>query len=64
MALVLPPRAWYWRRLAQSLPAGDARIEPALAAARLHATAALPHVVTDDYRVGHWLAAYAMLLLS
>ncbi len=57
-------RAWCWRRLAQSLPAGDPRIEPAMDAARLHADAALPHVVGDDYMVEHWLAAYAVLLLS
>jgi Protein of unknown function (DUF2891) len=57
-------RAWCWRRIAESLPAGDPRIEPAVAAARLHADAALPHVVGDDYMVEHWLACYAVLLLS
>lgn len=57
-------RAWCWRRLAESLPDGDPRIEPALAAARAHAEAALPHVVGDDYMVEHWLAAYAVLMLS
>jgi len=57
-------RAWCWRRLAESLPAGDPRIDRALAAARRHAEAALPHVVGDDYMVEHWLAAYAVLLLS
>jgi hypothetical protein len=57
-------RAWCWRRIAESLPAGDPRVEPALAAARTHARAALPHVVGDDYMVEHWLACYAVLLLS
>jgi Protein of unknown function (DUF2891) len=57
-------RAWCWRRLAESLPGGDARIEPALAAARAHAAAVLPHVVGDDYMVEHWLAAYAVLMVS
>jgi len=57
-------RAWCWRRIAESLPAGDPRIETALAAARVHASAALPHVVGDDYMVEHWLACYAVLLLS
>ncbi|HEY3905132.1 MAG TPA: DUF2891 domain-containing protein [Streptosporangiaceae bacterium] len=57
-------RAWCWRRLAESLPPGDARIEPALAAAWRHAEAALPHVVGSHYMVEHWLAAYAVLLLS
>jgi Protein of unknown function (DUF2891) len=57
-------RAWCWRRLADSLPPGDDRIEPALDAARRHAEAALPHVVGSHYMVEHWLAAYAVLLLS
>ena len=57
-------RAWCWRRIAESLPAGDPRVGPAVAAARTHAGAALPHVVGDDYMVEHWLAAYAVLMLS
>ncbi|HEY7910223.1 MAG TPA: DUF2891 domain-containing protein [Thermomicrobiales bacterium] len=57
-------RAWCWRRLAEALPDGDVRRERALAAARLHAEAALPHVAGDDYMVEHWLACYAVLLLS
>ncbi len=57
-------RAWCWRRLAESLPEGDPRIGPAVTAARAHAAAALPHVVGDDYAVEHWLAAYAVLMLS
>jgi hypothetical protein len=57
-------RAWSWRRLAESLPPGDARIAPAVKAARDHAAAVLPHVVGDDYMVEHWLAAYAVQMLS
>jgi len=57
-------RAWCWRRVAETLPPGDNRIEPALRAARVHADAALPHVIGDDYMVEHWLAAYAVLLLT
>jgi len=57
-------RAWGWRRIAESLPDGDPRIESAVAAARTHAGAALPHVVGDDYNVEHWLACYAVLMLS
>jgi hypothetical protein len=57
-------RAWCWRRLAETLPGGDPRIGIALDAARRHAEAALPHVAGDDYAVEHWLAAYAVLLLS
>jgi hypothetical protein len=57
-------RAWCWRRIAESLPAGDARTGPALAAVKVHADAALPHVVGSHYMVEHWLAAYAVLLLT
>ncbi|HUD36863.1 MAG TPA: DUF2891 domain-containing protein [Streptosporangiaceae bacterium] len=57
-------RAWCWRRIAASLPPGDDRVEIANAAAVEHAEAALPHVVGDHYMVEHWLAAYAVLLLT
>ncbi len=57
-------RAYCWRRIAESLPPGDARIALALAAARTHLDAALPHVSGDDYMVEHWLAAYAVLALT
>jgi hypothetical protein len=57
-------RAYCWRRIAANLPVGDARIAPALAAARTHLDAALPHVIGDDYMVEHWLAAYAVLALT
>ena len=57
-------RAWCWRRLAETLPAGDPRVPVCAAAARTHAEASLPHVVADDYMVTHWLAAYAVLLFS
>jgi hypothetical protein len=58
-------RAWAFTALADRLPAGDGRIAPLLAAAERHAEAALPQVVGGDYHtVEHWLAAYAVLLLS
>ncbi|MGZ3674884.1 MAG: DUF2891 domain-containing protein [Ktedonobacterales bacterium] len=57
-------RAWCWRRIAERLPAGDARSERALEAAETHAQAALPHVAGEDYMVEHWVACYAVLLLS
>ncbi len=57
-------RAWCWRRIAASLPDGDPRIEVAHEAAAVHAAAALPHVIGDHYMVEHWLAAYAVLLLT
>jgi hypothetical protein len=57
-------RAYCWRRIAENLPDGDARIGPALDAARTHLDAALPHVVGGDYMVEHWLAVYAVLALT
>jgi hypothetical protein len=57
-------RAWCWRRIAEALPGGDPRIPVAEAAAARHADASLPHVAGDHYMVEHWLAAYAVLLLS
>ncbi|WP_052569101.1 DUF2891 domain-containing protein [Ktedonobacter racemifer] len=57
-------RAWCWRRIAESLPAGDPRIEPALAAAWTHAHAVLPHATGDDYMVDHWLVCFVVLMLS
>jgi hypothetical protein len=57
-------RAWCWRRIGACLAPGDARLEPARAAADRHAQVALPFVAGSDYMVEHWLAAYAVLLLS
>jgi hypothetical protein len=57
-------RAWCWRRLAEALEPGDERSGPMLAAAAAHAAAALPAVTGSHYMVEHWLAAYAVLLLT
>ena len=57
-------RAWCWRRLAESIPAGDPRFAACAEASRVHAEASLPYVTGDDYMVEHWLAAYAVLLFS
>jgi hypothetical protein len=57
-------RAWCWRRLAVSLPAGDARVPVMLEAAERHAEASLDQAVGSDYMVEHWLPAYAVLYLG
>jgi hypothetical protein len=57
-------RAWCWRRLAETLPGGDARVAVCTQAAQVHAEASLEYVTGDDYMVEHWLAAYAVLLFS
>ncbi len=57
-------RAWCWQRLAETLPGDDARVAIMLTAARDHAHASLPHAVGSCYTVEHWLAYYAVLLLT
>jgi hypothetical protein len=57
-------RAWCWRRLAETLPGGDPRGSVCAQAALVHAEASLEYVTGDHYNVGHWLAAYAVLLFS
>ena len=48
----------------KACPAATLASDPLSPLARVHGEAALPHVVGDDYMVEHWLAAYAVLMLS
>lgn len=57
-------RAASFVALAESLPADDARGSVMLTAAERHAHASLGNVTGSDYMAEHWLAAYAVLLLS
>jgi hypothetical protein len=57
-------RAFCWNRLAQALPDGDRRIRVMRESAQRHADASLPQVTGGDYMVEHWLACYAVLLLT
>jgi hypothetical protein len=57
-------RAYVWQRLARVLPDGDTRTPLLREAARRHADASLPAVCGGDYLVEHWLACYAVLLLT
>ena len=57
-------RAYCMRRIAEALPAGDPRIDVLATSSKKHADASLGAVVGSHYMVEHWLAAYAMLLLS
>ncbi|MEV7548353.1 DUF2891 domain-containing protein [Amycolatopsis sp. NPDC089917] len=57
-------RAWCWHRLAQSLSADDARIPDLLETARTHTHASLAQTTGGAYMVEHFLAYYALLLLS
>jgi len=57
-------RAWGMRSVAAILPADDpARAALATSAAR-HADAALAHVASGDYAGEHWLASFAVYLLT
>ena len=57
-------RAWCMKGIAAALPADDAMRKPLLAAATKHADAGLKQVASGDYAGEHWLASFAVLMLS
>ena len=57
-------RAWCMRSIAAALPADDPARNVLASAAEKHATAALAHVASGDYAGEHWLASFAVFLLS
>jgi len=57
-------RAWCMRSIAAALPANDPARKALSSAADQHATAALAHVASGDYAGEHWLASFAVFLLS
>jgi hypothetical protein len=57
-------RAWCMRAIATALPADDPDRPVLLASAVRHAEAALPHVASGDYLGEHWLATFAVYLLT
>ena len=57
-------RAWCMRSIAAALPANDPARKVLSASASQHATAALAHVASGDYAGEHWLASFAVFLLS
>jgi len=57
-------RAWCMRRIAGALPPEDPARRTLLAAARSHARSALAHVTSGDYAGEHWLASFAVYLLT
>jgi hypothetical protein len=56
-------RAWCWRSIAATLPAGDGRRAVMEDTAERHLAAGLPHVA-GDYMGAHWLASFAVLALE
>jgi Protein of unknown function (DUF2891) len=57
-------RAWCMRGVAAALPKDDPARKVFAEAAARHADAALPHVTSGDYAGEHWLASFAVYLLS
>jgi hypothetical protein len=57
-------RAWCMRSIAAALPPNDAAAKALRAAATLHAKDALANVASGDYAGEHWLASFAVYLLS
>jgi Protein of unknown function (DUF2891) len=57
-------RAWCMRSIAAALPKDDPARKTLAEAAKRHAEAALPHVTSGDYAGEHWLASFAVYMLS
>jgi hypothetical protein len=57
-------RAWCMRSIAASLPKDDPARKVLAEASARHADAALRHVASGDYAGEHWLASFAVYMLS
>lgn len=57
-------RAWCLRGIVAALPRDDPARAALSESATRHAKAALPHVASGDYAGEHWLASFAVYLLS
>ena len=57
-------RAWCMTGIAKALPAGDAAGAVLAASAERHAEAGLEHVESGQYAGEHWLATFAVYLLT
>ncbi|MEO8287896.1 MAG: DUF2891 domain-containing protein [Chloroflexota bacterium] len=57
-------RAWCMQGVAEALPEGHSLGPVLLEAAERHAAASLPHVASGDYMGEHWLASFAVYMLS
>lgn len=57
-------RAWMLRGIARGLPPSDSRRALLLKAADAHATAGLARVASGSYEGEHWLASFAVYLLT
>ena len=57
-------RAWCMRNIARALPPADPVRKVLAQSADAHLKDALPHVASGDYAGEHWLASFAVYLLS
>lgn len=57
-------RAWCMRSIAVALPQNDPARKVLARAASLHAQASMPHVASGNYEGEHWLASFAVYLLT
>jgi hypothetical protein len=57
-------RAWCMKGIASALPADDPARAVLIRSAREHARAALTYVTSGDYAGEHWLASFAVYMLS
>lgn len=57
-------RAWCWLGIASALPAGDPRVAVCERAATAHYEAGLGYVFSGDYAGEHWLASFAVYLVT
>lgn len=57
-------RAWCMRNIAASLPANDPARRVLAQSAEAHANAALPYIASGNYEGEHWLASFAVYMLT
>jgi hypothetical protein len=57
-------RAWMLQGIAAGLPASDPRRSGLLASAQTHASSGLASVRAEHYEGGHWLASFAVYLVT
>jgi hypothetical protein len=57
-------RAWCMRGIASAFASDDPTYQVLAEAADRHAQAALPHITSGDYMGEHWLASFAVYMLS
>ena len=57
-------RAWCMRSIANALPQNDPARRILARSAAAHAQAALPFIASGNYEGEHWLASFAVYLLS